>query len=198
MNAQKTLKRLLRDTDPASWLVAADLMEESGQEGAEGLRAKARLTGAIIGAVLARHAKNGGRLVGSPKLIGDNLYVGIGGGRLVMDVCLWTKEERQREDATGERQWRWVQVSFAVKLRRDLLFTRPGYLDRRAAELADDYLSDEQHKGVPSVRDAQAAASVLGDAVTDSIVGPGGLSGASAPALRRLVAEARREMLPRR
>lgn len=38
-----------------------------------------------------------------------------------------------------------------------------------------------------SIREAQAAAMFLGDAATSAIVGPGGLSGASAEQLRRLV-----------
>lgn len=43
-----------------------------------------------------------------------------------------------------------------------------------------------------SIREAQEAALHLGPAASDAITGPGGLSGASAEALRRLCEEARR------
>ena len=132
VTTERLLRKMRADHDPTSWLVAADLLEELGMEGAAaGLRRRARLAMAISAALIEAN-RSSGRLALRYWPLEDSRRLVTQGGRKEMDVCI--------HDATRGKYF------FHRYVRRTLM-ARQDYVQRRAQELADDYLEWEAAQG---------------------------------------------------
>lgn len=154
--AAKTLKKMLADKDPVAWLVAADMIEEEGGDGSA-LRRRASLAIAVRRAVIACHSALVARWYRGERTPGGEtapvegvveLHVTGGGQVLSANLAIRGPAVVHWRDASAEGGWRadlvrerhaHTPVSKTVNLRRDL-FARPDYLNRRAAELADELI----------------------------------------------------------
>lgn len=123
MTASKALSTMIRGKDPVDWMVAADMVGEQGGDGdliGSAIRRRAALIVAIA-ASLKQANRGVGKVTRGERAVGDGVGLWAEGGEKVMNVFLCSRERR---------------VSFILHVRRDLL-SRPDYLNRRAAELAD-------------------------------------------------------------